>query len=106
MITNLVASIIIALVTNVSERVPMTADQVPCPDGVKNGYSCAALHFGPYYAVPNPTNKWIRTIIVRRKELAFEFEGRQYTAIIAEEKLSDKEVELSLIKTEEWKLKE
>lgn len=60
MITNLVASIVVTVVTNVTERLPTHSEPAPCPDAGAFG---AGISCGVYHSktVPdaNPKEKWI-----------------------------------------------
>lgn len=62
MLTNLCASVIVTLVTNVTEKFPTHSAPVPCPDGM---IGCAVYHSKPV-PVENPTTK---TVITECKEI-------------------------------------
>lgn len=89
MTTNLLATVVITLVTNVTERVPMEPHMVPCPEG---RIGCAVIHWGPDTPVLNPTNKWVRTTIIERREMRMWTGLGVRTVTQSERKLSDVEV--------------
>lgn len=88
MITNLVASIVVSIVTNVSERWPTHAEAVPCPEG---RIGCAVLHWGPEIPDKDPTNKWVRTTIKRVTTCKFTWNDKP-REVLDEEILSSDEV--------------
>lgn len=72
MITNIVASIVVALVTNVSERFPQTfvAEACPSKDGTVLDMFC-----GHNANVPNPKEKWILYSVAEVTTLRFDWNG-------------------------------
>lgn len=120
MLTNIVASIVVSLVTNVTERVPMHPDnsgqillmspglvmtnRTIVQDVVQDGYEGWSQTPG-YRMVPDPDpkQKWVRTVIKRVTTLSFDFEGQHYS-VDKEQIVSDKEVEYRLERTDKWTL--
>lgn len=96
--TNLLCSIIVALVTNVTERVPTHQEYVQPKFG--QPYT---LEFMGYCDVPdaNPDRKWTRTQITRVTTLKFNWLGKERT-ITEEEPVSDIEVEYRVKRNEIW----
>lgn len=98
MITNLLASIVVTLITNTTERVP--THEVPGPR--PPGYETSAVYFCHQEPDANPDRKWIRITVKEVSTLKFEYEGKPHEAVIGEKVISDNEVELSLKVTNEW----
>lgn len=96
MTTNLLATVLVTLVTNVTERVPMESHMVPCPEG---RLGCLVIHWSPETPVPNPTNKWVRTTITERRELRMWTGLGVRTVKQDERKVSDVEVTLAVERT-------
>lgn len=71
MLTNLLCSIVVTLVTNTTERLPVTYESERCPDGM---LGCLVDHRKPV-PVPNPKEKWIVTTIKRITKITVTLEG-------------------------------
>lgn len=96
MITNLVASVVVALCTNVTERVSTHTVSGPYPPGYENltVYIC---HEEPD---KDPKEKWVKTTVKRVTTIRFAFQGHP-TEAKYEEVISEKEVHF--VKNDEWK---
>lgn len=90
MITNIVASIIICVATNVSERLPTHRELAAPPEGAN-----PVLAVVYYKDVPdaNPTNKWVRTSITETTNLVYAIAGQTFTNQLGVHVVSDTEVE-------------
>lgn len=129
MLTNLIASVVITLTTNVTERFPMhdagvtgintdvlyvqdggkiidsitpkfLTNSLPTnPPGVVGGIDCV---YRPYM-VPDadPHQKWVRTTVKRVTVVTFNMDGKPFTAS-SDEIVSDTEVEYALERKENW----
>ena len=98
MITNLLASIVITLTTNVSERFPGHQGFGECPD---HNPGCLAIHGNGWINDPDPKKKWVRTTVTKVKTLQFDFEG-QRSVELSRETVSDSEVEFLLKRKDDW----
>lgn len=78
MITNLLASIVVTLVTNRAEAFPQ--HMVPYPPSL--GQETLALFRYHMEADQNPTNKTVTTTILERKTVSFEFDGQKRELVI------------------------
>ncbi len=98
MITNLVASVVVSLVTNTTERLPMHTVPDPCPDGL---IGCLVYHC---HLEPDkdPDRKWVKTEVVRQKSISFAVDGVQYRETLTNEVISAVEVEMRLERKEIW----
>lgn len=95
MITNLVASITISLVTNITERFPQHLESTPCPDVVAGSISTCATFHGKWVDDPHPRQKWVKTTVSRVKTVSFDWLGKRREATESDT-LSETEVEQSL----------
>lgn len=97
MLTNLIASVVITLTTNVVERFPQhqVADPTTLQESINLVYKCH------YENDADPHKKWIRTTIKRVTTVTFDMAGKPYSAS-REEVVSDSEVEYSLERKENW----
>lgn len=93
MITNLVASIIVTLITNVSERVPTHWESLPKPPG-SNPWTLEA--YGHEVADPDPKQKWVKTTITENRTLSFTFESKAQSILLSSKLKSFSEVEYKL----------
>ncbi len=91
MITNLLASIVVTLSTNVTDRFPTHTESAPCPEG---RIGCLVYHC---QLVPdeNPDHKWVKTTVSRVTTVAFDLNG-QHMEAKSEELVSDVEVEYAI----------
>lgn len=117
MITNLVASIVVSLVTNVVERVPVhdaNISIVPCITTASGFVSLTNTLSGGWsqnlyspHMVPDvdPRQKWVRTTVVRITNLSFIYDGKLYSERVGEDTMSDNEVEYALERQEKWVVK-
>jgi hypothetical protein len=99
MITNLIATIVVTLVTNVTERFPQHLEYEPCPDNISG---CLVLHGAHYVNDANPSKKWVRTTVTRRKVAQIQFEERLVEPVLSDGVVSDTEVEYAIQRTETW----
>lgn len=76
MITNLVASVVIYMVTNVSETLPKHMVPDPAPPGQET----FAVYRAHAVDDENPKEKWVTTNIVEVTAVRFEAFGNQYEA--------------------------
>lgn len=76
MITNILASIVISLVTNTVETLPQHWVNDPGP--VSTGNFAIAVAYGHYQPDANPKEKWITTNVVKVTTIKFEALGRLY----------------------------
>ena len=98
MITNLVASIVVSLVTNTSERFPTHLVSDPCPEGREG---CLVFH-GHNVPDSDPKQKWVRSTIKRVKAVEFDCAGKHFSNTIEEQIVSDTEVEFAIERKENW----
>lgn len=93
MITNIIATIVVTLVTNTSERFP--THQEPDNEAMaKQGYTL--MYFSKTVPDANPTNKWVRTTVKRISTLHGVYADKKLEWPISEEPVSDTEVEYAL----------
>jgi len=93
MITNLLASVVFTLVTNVTERFPTHSVTIGCPDNIPG---CLVNHV-KQEPDKDPQKKWVRTVVKKMAYVSFRAEagtpvrttGEVYT-------VSDNEVEYEL----------
>lgn len=92
--TNILASIVVSLVTNVTEVVPqeVTNEETSCPE---NRPGCAVIH---YKTIPSKTKKEIVTATIRREVLIFDWNGRRS----ATNDVVISETRKRLVKKDEW----
>jgi len=91
MITNILCSVVVALVTNTSERVSMHQVADPAPPGEETlaVYRC---HMEPD---ADPQTRWERTTVSRAGTASFNYGGRPYAGVqLFSDVVSDQEVEL------------
>lgn len=90
--TNLLATILVTLVTNVTERFPQHYEPLPAP--WRPGGSAYTLEsYGHYVDDPSPAKKWVRTTVKRVTKAKFEWGGKP-REVSEEEVVSDVEVEM------------
>jgi len=82
--TNLIASIIVSLVTNVTERFPT----LPAFQNAGDSYTLEL----PYFPHTNPQQKWVKTTIKRVTKATFDWNGKP-REVSDEEILNETEVE-------------
>ncbi len=101
MITNLLAGIVVTLVTNTSERFPrhLVADAPPIDRDHPEQFSL--VYYGHWEMDHDPSEKWVRTTILRRTTLTFEWQGRR--EVSSDEVLSDTEQHFTIERKENWK---
>lgn len=75
MITNLVASIVVTLVTNVSERFPTVKSYEPC----FHAFNCGMQYHIKEIRNPDSTKRWVTTEVKQLAVLAFDWEGERCT---------------------------
>lgn len=115
MLTNILASIVVSMVTNVTERVPthwensnqilLTTPGVMITNVNRFHTYLDPIPYGSGAQVPDPDpkQKWVRTVIKRVTTLSFDFE-RQHYSVDKEQIVSDNEVEYRLERTDKWTL--
>lgn len=101
MITNIVATVTVCLVTNVSEKFPQHLEPLFEPGifSLPSGFSDCVYH-GHYVNDENPTEKDVVTEISSVKTIDFEFEGKPFK-ILTETVVSTKTQHFKLNST--WK---
>jgi hypothetical protein len=101
MITNLLFSVIVALATNVTERLPQHQVPDPVPPST-DGWTHSIYRFH-WENDANPSVKWVRTTVIRTRKLQGEFEGAKLEWPLGTETVSDVEVEHKVQRVEAWK---
>lgn len=105
MITNLVCSVVIALVTNTTDRFPQHLESDSPPFNPKEPYgmqSVPAVFYGHFVNDAEPDKKWVKTSIARVTTVSFNLNGEDMKAV-KEEPISESEQEFVLVKhPSEW----
>ncbi len=96
--TNLLATIVVMLVTNTSERFPMHSEPTPPPS-----FGNTTLAVMTYKMVPdiNPDKKWVTTTIKEVTTATFEFNG-ELKSVSTEKLVSATDVEFHIERHEDW----
>jgi hypothetical protein len=76
MITNILATVIVSLVTNATETLPKHIVADPAPPGQET----FAVYRGHAVDDDNPKEKWVTTNVVEVTKIRFEALGQQYEA--------------------------
>lgn len=76
MITNILASVVVSMTTNVTETLPKHTVPVPAPPGEEMN----AVYRSRLVDDENPREKWVTTNIVEVTTIRFEAFGKQYLA--------------------------
>jgi hypothetical protein len=78
MLTNLVATIIVSLVTNTTETLPQEIVPAPPPEGA-NPFN--AVFYSKLQPVKDPKEKWVTTTIERVTKFQWQHDGREWESI-------------------------
>jgi hypothetical protein len=103
MITNLLATIVVTLVTNTTERVPQKYFDGGCPDGI---IGCLVIHQPGYRDDPDAKERWVKTVVTQSTKARFNYDGLPYEVTLYETNLSNVEIHYVLERTEKWKPEE
>lgn len=88
----------VVLVTNVTERWPMHREVVPNPPGEE----LYAIAYTKEVPDKDPTNKWVKTSVVRQTFVEFTVLNTPFRGLLKQETVSDHEVEYILKREEQW----
>lgn len=99
--TNLLAYIVITLVTNTTERFPTHDEPYFESSGSPGIYLTDALYRAHQMPDKDPKVKWVRTTVKEITLAKFELDGPQ-EKVLSERIVSDIEVEQRLVRVESW----